>query len=135
MGYLLDTNICIYLIKNNYPSVRRCFEQHPIDEVFLSTVTIYELFYGAEKSQQKERNRENLQRFCEQFTVIHFDWQAALKTAEIRCQLEQRGQVIGSYDLQIAGIALVNNMILVSNNLKEFSRVQNLRLENWLIDI
>jgi len=89
MGYLLDTNICIYLIKNNYPSVRRCFEQYPADEIFISSVTVYELFYGVEKSQQGERNRNNLQRFCEQFAVINFDWQAALKTAEIRCQLEQ----------------------------------------------
>jgi len=133
MSYLLDTNICIYLIKQSYPSVQQRFEQHPIEEIFISSITVYELLYGAEKSQQGEKNRNNLKRFCEQFMVIDFNWQTAVTTAHIRYQLEKRGQPIGSYDLQIAGIALTHDMILVSNNLKEFSRIQHLKLENWLI--
>ncbi len=133
MYYLLDTNICIYLIKQNYPSVQRCFEQHPIENIFISSITVYELLYGAEKSQQNDRNKLNLKRFCEQFLIIDFNEQSANIAAQIRCQLEKTGQPIGPYDLQIAGVAMANNMTLVTNNLKEFSRIPQLKLENWLI--
>ncbi|ALG66485.1 PIN domain-containing protein [Beggiatoa leptomitoformis] len=133
MRYLLDTNICIYLIKQHYPSVQQCFEKHPIEKIFLSSITVYELFYGAEKSQYREKNKRNLKLFCEQFTIINFDEEAAYITANIRSQLEKKGQVIGSYDLQIAGIALAHQLTLVSNNLKEFERIPELLLENWLV--
>ncbi|MBL4776039.1 MAG: PIN domain-containing protein [Mariprofundus sp.] len=129
--YILDTNICIYLIKNNPPQVQSHFEQLQPGDVLLSSIVVAELMYGISKSQHKERNLAALEMFLMPLEVVQFDMHAAEKYGDIRSSLEQAGKIIGANDLFIAAHAVSLNMILVSNNLKEFIRVPGLRLENW----
>jgi len=129
--YMLDTNICIYLIKNNPPHVRTHFERLKPGDILLSSIVLAELMYGISKSQQKKRNLAALEMFLMPLDVVSFDAQATEQYGDIRANLEQSGQVIGGNDLLIAAHALSLDVTLVSNNLKEFSRVSGLRLENW----
>jgi len=130
--YMLDTNICIYLIKNNPPHVRTHFEHLQPGDILLSSIVLAELMYGISKSQQKQRNLAALEMFLMPLEVLSFDARAAEKYGEIRANLEQSGQIIGGNDLLIAAHALSLDTTLVSNNLKEFSRVSGLHLENWI---
>jgi tRNA(fMet)-specific endonuclease VapC len=132
MRYLLDTNICIYLIKNHPPEVPQQFRRHDPSRVAISTITIFELEYGAEKSSQKSRARKALARFIAPLGILDLDLRAAREAARIRAELERAGTPIGPYDLLIAGMAKSNNLALVTNNTREFSRVDGLRLENWV---
>ena len=100
-------------------------------DIAISTVTLSELIYGAEKSQHKEKNLEALTGFLVPIDILPWDESAAKSTGEIRAVLEKSGKVIGPYDLQIAGQALSLNLTLVTNNEKEFSRVKGLKIENW----
>ncbi|MFO7803796.1 MAG: type II toxin-antitoxin system VapC family toxin [Desulfovermiculus sp.] len=132
MHYLLDTNICIYLIKKRPKQVLEQFEKHPPKDVAISSVTLFELAYGAEKSRLKERSTKALQKFLLPLTVVDFDKEAASKAAALRAQLEKKGTPIGAYDLFIAGMALARGMCLVTNNVKEFQRIEELQVENWV---
>jgi len=129
--YMLDTNICIYLIKNNPPHVRTHFERLNPGDILLSSIVLAELMYGISKSQQKKRNLAALEMFLMPLDIVSFDAQATEQYGDIRANLEQSGQVIGGNDLLIAAHALSLDVTLVSNNIKEFSRVVGLRLENW----
>ena len=129
---MLDTNICIYLIKNNPPHVRIHFECLKPGDILLSSIVLAELMYGISKSQQKQGNLAALEMFLMPLEVLSFDARAAEKYGEIRVNLEQSGQIIGGNDLLIAAHALSLDATLVSNNLKEFSRVSGLHLENWI---
>ena len=131
MYYLLDTNVCIKLINNSNQSVTRHLASHEPHEINLSSITVFELYYGAYRSQRKEKNLEILERFVAEFTILDFDHRSAEQAGLIRRQLELNGQPIGVYDVQIAAIALVYNLILVTHNLREFSRVENLVVEDW----
>jgi tRNA(fMet)-specific endonuclease VapC len=132
MRYLLDTNICIYLIKKRPPEVLDRFRQHSPQDVAISIITLFELEYGAEKSQYRQRSKDALTKFLLPLNLINLDRSSALESAIIRAQLEKKGMPIGPYDLLIAGLARSQDMILVTNNIKEFGKVAGLHLENWV---
>ena len=136
MNYLLDTNICIYIIKKTPEKVIKKLESISNDEgkneIYLSSVTVSELYYGVEKSSKLEKNLEALKGFLTPFQIINFDHESAKVSGRVRSDLERKGTVIGPYDLQIASIAIAHNLVLVTNNIKEFKRVDGLNLENWV---
>ncbi|MBW1728706.1 MAG: type II toxin-antitoxin system VapC family toxin [Deltaproteobacteria bacterium] len=132
MHYLLDTNICIYLIKNRPPKVLERFRQHSPQDVAISTITLFELEYGVEKSQYRQRSEDALAKFLLPLNLINLDRSAAIEAATIRAQIEKKGMPIGPYDLLIAGLARSRDMTLVTNNTKEFERVVSLHVENWV---
>ena len=132
MRYLLDTNICIYLIKKHPPEVLERFRQHSPQDVAISTITLFELQYGVEKSQYRQRSEDALAKFLLPLNLIDLDRSSAIEAATIRAQLEEKGMLIGPYDLLIAGLARSRGMTLITNNTKEFERVVGLYLENWV---
>ncbi len=132
MNYLLDTNICIYLIKRKPPEVLQRFRQLQPGSVFISSVTTSELYYGAQKSQRVQTNLEALNNFLLPFRIVDYDESASFLYGELRADLEKRGQPIGPLDMMIAAHALSLDMPLVTNNTKEFERVKGLKLENWV---
>ena len=131
LKYLLDTNIVIYTMKNRPQRVKRRFQQHH-GQLGISTVTIGELVFGAEHSQQTERNLADLEALAARLEVLPFDNQAAYHFGQIRAALYRTGQPIGPYDMMIAGQARAAGLKLVTNNVKEFERVPGLLLENWI---
>ena len=130
MKYLLDTNICIYIINERPKRVRERFRSLAASEVGISSVTVTELAFGVAKS-GSIRNRTALQGFLVPLDVVSFDLAAALAYGDTRADLERRGQPIGPLDLQIAAHALSLNAILVTNNEREFRKVAGLTVENW----
>lgn len=132
MRFLLDTNICIYLIKNRPAAVLEKFRRHSPQDVAISTITLFELQYGIEKSQYRERSEGALAKFLLPLNLIDMDRSAALEAAMIRAHLEKKGMPIGPYDLLIAGLARSRDLILVTNNTKEFERIAGLHMENWV---
>lgn len=132
MNYLLDTNICIYLIKRKPPEVLQRFLQLQPGSVFISSVTTSELYYGAQKSQRVQTNLEALNNFLLPFRIVDYDESASFLYGELRADLEKRGQPIGPLDMMIAAHALSLDVPLVTNNTKEFERVRGLKLENWV---
>lgn len=130
--YLLDTNICIYLIKKHPPEVLVRFQQIQIEQLHIPTITVFELYYGIEKNNSQQRNQAALENFIAPLTIVDFSLDAAKKAAIIRNTLEKQGTPIGAYDIQIAAIALSLDMTLLTNNTREFGRVQGLKLENWV---
>jgi len=131
--YLLDTNICIYIINRRPQRVIDTFESMNIYEIRLSSITLSELEYGASKSQYRVQNRLALLAFASPFEIIPFDDTDAEIFGLIRAGLERHGQLIGPYDMQIAAQALSRNYTLVTNNTGEFARIRGLKLENWAI--
>jgi tRNA(fMet)-specific endonuclease VapC len=132
MKYILDTNICIYIIKNNPITVVEKFKQLTPNDIGISSVTLAELQYGVEKSQHQEKNRKALQHFILPLEILPFDENAAACYGNLRTQLEKKGQPIGCMDLMIAAHVLSLKLTLVANNLKEFTKVSHLLLENWI---
>lgn len=130
--YLLDTNICIYLIKKHPPEVLARFQQIQLKQLHISTVTLFELYYGIEKNNSQQRNLAALENFIAPLTIVDFTFDAAIKAAKIRSDLQKQGLPIGAYDIQIAAIALSCNITLLTNNTREFERVNGLKLENWV---
>lgn len=128
---LLDTNICIYLINQNPRHVIDRFKQHAIGDIVISSVTAAELAFGVEKS-GSARNRQALEKFLAPLEILPFDEACIWHYARLRTVLQQRGQPIGALDMMIAAHALALDAVLVTNNIGEFSRVQGLRLENWV---
>jgi len=131
MKYLLDTDTCIYVIKHKPAQVLEKFLSLEVGGVSVSAVTVAELLYGAEKSQYPQQNRDALGKFLMPLNILDFNLAAAESYGKIRAALEKKGIPIGAYDLMIAAQALSQDLILVSNNLREFSRISDLRLENW----
>ena len=129
---MLDTNICIYIIKNKPKSVKERFREFEIGELCISTITVSELMYGAFKSEHTEKNLKAIEGFLMPFEIVDYDAMASVEYGKIRAYLEKKGQVIGNMDMQIAGQALALNLVLVTNNTKEFMRVEELRLDNWV---
>ena len=130
LRYMLDTNICIYTIKNNPAAVREKFQQHQ-NHLCISSIVLSELLYGAEKSSQPEKSLALIEGMAARLEVLNFDEHAAAHAAEIRADLARKGTPIGHYDVLIAGHARSRGLVLVSNNLREFEWVDGLRLENW----
>ena len=131
--YLLDTNICIYLIKKHPPEVLARFQQVQLKQLHISTITVFELYFGIEKNNSQPRNLAALENFIAPLTLVDFSVEAAKKAAKIRSALQKQGTPIGAYDVQIAAIAVAENMTLLTNNVREFERVKGLKLENWVI--
>jgi len=129
--YLLDTNHCIFLINHKYPQVGRRLARQKVGAVAVSTITTAELWHGVENSARKEQNQAALGKFLLPLEVLPFDEKAAQAYGNIRCQLERMGKVIGAMDLLIAAHAVSSGAVLVSQNLREFQRVPELKLEDW----
>ena len=132
MEYMLDTNICIYIIKEKPEKVINKFHTLDVGDVCISSITLAELEYGVEKSQYTERNRLALAGFLSSIEILSFSDKATEEYGKIRFDLERQGNIIGAYDLMIGAHALSENLILVTNNMKEFQRINNLSLENWV---
>jgi len=131
--YLLDTNICAYLMRGSYPSLNRKVLSIPPSELAISSVTLFELEYGAAKANWGSKRLEDLHFFLSAFQVIPFTEYDAVVTGRIRAELVKAGQPIGSYDIQIAGQGVARDITVVTHNTGEFSRVPGITLEDWVV--
>jgi tRNA(fMet)-specific endonuclease VapC len=131
LRYLLDTNLCIRVLRDRPSTLRDRFNTEA-DGLCISTIVLTELLHGAAKSARPDYNRREVDRFAARLEVLPFEAGAADHAADIRANLERRGQTIGGYDLLIAGHARSRGLIVVTGNLGEFSRVEGLRCEDWL---
>ncbi|MDU6412330.1 MAG: tRNA(fMet)-specific endonuclease VapC [Yersiniaceae bacterium] len=132
LKYMLDTNICIYTIKNKPQAVRDAFNQH-YGQMCISSVTLMELIYGAEKSASPEKNLRVVEGFIARLEVLNYGIDAAVQTGQIRAELARAGTPIGPYDSMIAAHARALGLVLVTNNTREFIRVNGVRLEDWSV--
>ena len=131
MKLLLDTNICIYLIKKKPPSVLKHFDAYATGMIGISSITVAELEFGVHKSRYPLQNQEALEQFLLPLVILNFDQEAARTYGKLRAALEARGRVIGALDMLIAAQALSQNLPLATNNVREFSRVPGLKVLNW----
>lgn len=133
MVYMLDTNICGYIIRNKPEYIKEKLKSiETKHDIVLSSVVVAELLYGAKKKDSEKLTRLVLS-FVDNFTIFDFDNTASNEYANIRVSLEKTGNIIGSNDLFIAAHAKAKDAVLVTNNTKEFERVENLKIENWII--
>lgn len=130
LTHMLDTDMAIYTIKRKPDAVLKAFNEHA-GQLCVSTVTAMELLYGVEKSARKRHNLEQVEGFLARLSVLNFDMAAASNAGEIRANLAAKGTPIGPYDALIAGHARSRGFTLVSNNLRELTRVEGLRVVNW----
>ncbi len=131
LKYMLDTNSVIYTMKNRPQAVKRHFQKHH-GRMAISTVTLGELVFGAEHSQQAERNLADIEAMAARLDVLPFDEPAAYHFGQIRAALYGMGKPIGPYDMMIAGHARSRGLKLVTNNMQEFDRIEGLQFENWI---
>jgi tRNA(fMet)-specific endonuclease VapC len=131
MNYLLDTNICIYVIKKKPPGVLERVQSTQPGEIAISTITLAELEYGIARSRYPDRNRVALLEFLSLFAILDFDPMASVEYGRIRTWLESKGRPIGPLDLLLVAQAKSHHLILVTNNEKEFRRIDGLHVENW----
>ena len=132
LKFLLDTNICIYIAKAKPVNVLQRFLTMNVGEIGMSIITHGELLYGIKKSQHPQKSRQALEELADLIPPLPLTLTVSEYYADIRASLEQRGQSIGNNDLWIASHALALNITLVTNNLKEFSRIPQLKTENWV---
>ncbi|HCE46806.1 MAG TPA: VapC toxin family PIN domain ribonuclease [Lentisphaeria bacterium] len=131
MKYMLDTNICIFIIRQRSLPVLHRIEKTPPGQIAISAITVAELQYGVFKSSNPEKNAMALSKFISPFNVLPLTEKDTMIYGKIRSDLERRGNCIGPFDLLIAAHAISNSLVLVTNNLKEFSRVGGLAAEDW----
>ena len=132
MNYFLDTNICIYFLKGIYEELKeKIFTKNP-SNIKIPSIVKAELLYGAEKSSNTKQNLEKIYEFLFPFEIIPFNNTDAIHYSKIRTSLEKNENIIGPNDLIIASIVMGNDGILVTNNEKEFKRIKNLIIENWI---
>ena len=131
--YLLDTNICIYAMKDKYPALSKKLFQIPPSDIFISSVTVSELEYGCSKSNWENRSRNVMNLFLSAFTIIAFDEKDARIAGRVRAKLMKSGTPIGPYDIQIAAQGLSRGLTVVTHNTKEFERIPELKLEDWVL--
>jgi tRNA(fMet)-specific endonuclease VapC len=131
LAYMLDTNICIYVMKHHPPELRDRFNALA-DQLCISSITLGELHYGAEKSAQRDKNLAALEHFVARLDVLPFGDKAAAHYGQVRAELERAGTPCGPHDMQIGGHARSEGLIVVTNNMREFARMPGLRSENWL---
>jgi len=131
MKYLIDTNICIYVMNKRPVDVIKRFKQFNPGEIGISTITVSELQYGVAKSTHRKENQHRLDEFLAPLEILVYDEIAARTYGDIRFQLEKRGKLLGPLDILIAAHALSQNLIMVTNNDREFKRIKNLEVENW----
>lgn len=132
MKVMLDTNICIYIIKRRPQSVLERFASFPVGDIGISTITLVELEYGAARSAQPRKNRQALEQFISPLYLAAFDREASEAYGRMRAALEKKGLPIGAMDMLIAAHAVSLGANLVTNNEREFRRVPGLRVENWI---
>ena len=132
MKYMLDTNICIYIIKKKPEKVINKLKKCKISDIVISSITLSELEYGVFKSSNIEKNKLALTEFLAPIDILPYDDMAASVYGEIRAFLEKQGKIIGAMDLLIAAHAISTDLVLISNNIKEFKRVPGIKLENWM---
>jgi tRNA(fMet)-specific endonuclease VapC len=130
LKYMLDTNICIFTVKNRPAHMREVFNRHH-GQMCISAVSLMELIYGAEKSASPERNLAVVEGFAARLDVLPYDEIAASHTGQLRAELAKSGTPIGPYDQMIAGHARSRGLIVVTSNRREFDRVPGLRVEDW----
>ena len=131
MEYLLDTNICIYIIKKKPAEVFEKLKKVMLGDVGISSISLAELQYGIEKSSNPEKNREALEIFLTPIEIVEYGYEASVDYGKIRAELERKGTPIGLLDILIASHARSLDLVLVTNNVKEFERIPGLRIENW----
>jgi len=129
--YMLDTNICIYVIQNRPAELRERFDQLA-DELCISTITLGELLFGAQKSARRRQNLEAIEQFAARLEVLPFSAKAAAHFGQIRAELARSGTPCGAYDMLIGAHARSEGMVLVTNNVREFERMPGLQLDNWV---
>lgn len=131
MKYLIDTNILIFLCNSKSKKLEAKFKKYHPDNFLISSITVGELIYGVNKSQQKKKNLEAIIKVLSPFEELDFDTKDAWEYGDIRAHLESKGKIIGGNDIMIAAQARRRGLILVTNNMKEFKRVPNLKVEDW----
>lgn len=131
--YLLDTNIVIYLMKNQYQKLTDTVFSYQPSELVISSITLFELEYGAAKSNWGDKTKEKLALFLAPFTILPFDTDDAVCAGQIRGYLAKQRTIIGPYDYQIAGQGLAKHLTVVTHNTGEFSRVPGLKVEDWTL--
>lgn len=131
LGYMLDTNICIYVMKTYPPELRDKFNALA-EQLCISCITLGELHYGAEKSARRPENLTAIENFVARLEVLPFGSKAAAHYGQLRAELERAGKPCGPHDTQIGGHARSEGLILVTNNMREFARMPGLRVENWV---
>jgi tRNA(fMet)-specific endonuclease VapC len=131
MKYMLDTNMCIYIIKKHPDNVFKRFKTFDVGDICISSITFAELMYGVHKSHHQQKNKIALELFSAPLEIVPFDGDTADHYGGTRTYLEKNGTPIGSLDMMIAAHALSLNLILVTNNTKKFSRVPHLKIEDW----
>ncbi|HHE9501330.1 TPA: tRNA(fMet)-specific endonuclease VapC [Haemophilus influenzae 10810] len=131
LKYMLDTNIVIYVIKRRPLEILSRFNQNA-GKMCVSSITVAELYYGAEKSEYPERNIAGIEDFLSRLTILDYQPKHAAHFGNIKAELSKQGKLIGENDIHIAAHARIEGLILVSNNLREFERVIALRTENWV---
>ncbi len=129
--YVLDTNICIYAMKGTYPCLNKKLMSIDMDDICISSITVSELEYGAEKSNWKARSREIMRMFLSNYMIVPFTEKDAIASGRVRANLAAKGTPIGLYDVMIAGQAIAREWTVVTHNTKEFVRVSGLRIEDW----
>jgi tRNA(fMet)-specific endonuclease VapC len=129
--YMLDTNICIYVMKN-YPLELREKFNALAEQLCISSITLGELHYGAEKSARRVENLKAIEHFVARLDVLPFEDKAAAHYGQVRAELERAGAPCGPHDMQIGGHARAEGLIVVANNMREFARMPGVRVENWV---
>lgn len=129
---MLDTNICIYIIKKRPESILKKFKKHRNQNIYISVITLAELQYGVERSSSKKFNQKIINDFISHLFVVPWDKESAVQYGKLRNTLNEKGTPVGNMDLMIASHALSQDFTLVTNNVKEFKRVPNLKYENWV---
>lgn len=130
MDYLLDTNICIHYFKGQF-EIKERIEQIGYDKCAISEITLAELLFGVEKSQHKEKNRKVVEHFADKTTIIPI-FQAILVYAKEKARLRKEGNIISDLDLFIGATAIYNKMTLVTRNVRELGRLEDIKIENWI---
>lgn len=132
MKYLLDTSICIYIIKKKPEVVLKRFLKMKPDSVAVSSITVSELYYGIAKSSKPNENTIALEQFILPLTVLDFNKEDSMFYGKLRAKLERKGKIVGAMDMLIAAQALSRDLILVTNNEREFKKIDDLSIENWI---
>lgn len=131
LQYMLDTNICIYVMKHYPPELRDRFNRLA-DQLCISSITLAELHYGAEKSARRPENLQAIGQFAARLEIMPFTPKAAAHHGQIRAQLDRAGWPVGAYDMLIGAHARSEGLTVVTNNMREFERMQGVQAENWV---
>jgi tRNA(fMet)-specific endonuclease VapC len=132
MSYLLDTDIIIYWLNDAIPNIRNKINSIANDEIYISSITVAELYFGAYYSSQVIKNIELLNEFTSELNILNLDTECGKIFGKIKADLKKEGKIINDSDLFIASIAISNKMRLVTNNDKHFKRIEDLKIENWI---